>query len=115
MNLITVYRRPWGIDFNSRENWFAERTSGISYLTKLTGEEAAEEAFHLTNAPEECLTEDHKSILKKQDFKGPSLSTGDVVKVESVVTKKLPDYFLCKSVGWEKFEGNRIELLRFLS
>lgn len=116
MNQITIYRRLWTeTNFRDRENWFVERVSGLTYLTKQEGEKAAEETFHLTNAPTECLNEDHLNIIEKQNFKGPPVCVGDIIKVESVVTKRMAQYFLCKSVGWEKFEGNRIELLKFLS
>lgn len=113
---VTVFRRTWNnvLDWEQRENWFVERTEGFSYVSYLKGEEAAEEAFHLTNAPEDCLTDEQKDILIKEDFKGPSLSVGDVVKVANIPNAKLPEYYICKSFGWEKFNGNVIELLRYL-
>jgi len=114
---ITVYRAPWNsvAHFEDRENWFVVREPGFSYKSKHAGEEAAEEAFHLTNAPDECLEEDQKQLLKEQNFKGPSLSVGDVVRVEPVVRGfKLPEYYLCKSFGWEKYCGDTIQLLKHL-
>lgn len=117
-NEITLYRLPWGVvgDYKNRENWHQARISGMVYYTDLEGEEAAEEAFHLTNAPEECLSEEHKGLLSEHRFKGPSLSVGDVVRVESVLRGYcLADYYLCKSSGWEKYEGDRLQLLKFLS
>ena len=114
---ITVYRAPWNstIRFEDRENWFVVREPGFFYKSALKGEEAAEEAFHLTNAPDECLEDDHKQILKEQNFKGPSLSVGDVVRVEPIVRgSKLPEYYLCKSCGWEKYCGDVIQLLKHL-
>lgn len=122
-NQITIYRFPsfnqvsfhsgenW---YRSRENWYHHRISGLTYTTELEGEAAAEEAFHLTNAPEECLTKDQRNLLAQINFKGPSLSVGNIVKVENVVTRKMPSYYLCKSVGWEKYSRNRIKLLKFL-
>jgi len=115
---VTVYRALWTplLRFNEdRENWYVERESGFSYQSKLKGEEAAEEAFHLTNAPEDCLEEDHKEILKEHQFKGPSLSVGDVVRVEPIVKRsKMPEYYLCKSFGWERYGGDVIQLLKHL-
>ena len=108
---ITVYRALWNslVHFEDRENWHVIRGPGISYRSKLVGEEAAEEAFHITNAPEDCLEDEHKKILTEQQFKGPSLSVGDIVRVEP-----MPEYYLCKSFGWEKYEGDVIQLLKHL-
>ena len=114
---ITVYRAPWNniVRFDDRENWYIAREPGISYRSKLIGENAAEEAFHLTNAPEDCLEDEHKEIIKEQQFKGPSMSVGDIVRVEPVVKgSKMPEYYLCKSFGWEKYEGDVIQLLKCL-
>ena len=89
---------------------------GLEFRTTSKGESAAEEAFHITNAPEEMLTEEQKIILKDTGFKGPSLSVGDIVKISPIVHGSyLPEYYLCKSVGWEKFEGDVIQLLKHLS
>ena len=103
------------MQFNDRENWYIAREPGFSYQSRLTGEEAAEEAFHLTNAPDESLDEKQKEILKEQQFKGPSLSVGDVVRVEPIVKgSKMPEYYLCKSFGWERYGGDVIQLLKYL-
>lgn len=110
---ITIYRLPWGRELNDRENWFHHRDEGFSYSTALEGEAAAEECFHITNAPEECLTDNQKEILTEADFKGPALSVGDIVKVQPLT--KPNEYFLCKSYGWEKYEGDVIELIKNLS
>jgi hypothetical protein len=115
---VTLFRLSWTTShFEDREKWFIGRESGMSYYTDLGGEEAAEEAFHLTNAPESLLTDDQKEILSEQNFKGPSLSTGDIVRVESVVRLRnnaFPEYYLCKSYGWEKYNDDPIQLLRHL-
>jgi len=116
---VTVFRLPCTkLTYETREEWFQDRQSGFSYQSKFEGEEAAEEAFELTNAPEDYLTEEQQQILEEQSFKGPSTSVGDIIKVEPIVrgTKaKLSEYYLCKSRGWEKFEGDIIKLLRHLS
>jgi hypothetical protein len=114
-SIITVYQQPWEFrNWDSREEWFVERVEGISYKSSLTGEAAAEQAFHLTNAPESCLEEDEKILLEELNFKGRSLSVGDVVRVEPIVRTSLPEYYLCKSMSWEKFGGDVISLLKYL-
>ena len=71
---IAIYRLPWSKShFDVREDWYIDRQEVFLYHSDLSGEEAAEEAFHLTNAPEEILTEDQKAILAQNEFKGPSL------------------------------------------
>jgi hypothetical protein len=116
-SLVTIYRLPWSPDSHKfREDWFQDRHEVFHYRSDLEGEKAAEEAFHITNAPDECLTDDHKAIIAMNDFKGPSLSVGDVVRVKrSTADNALPDYYLCKSFGWEKYEGNVIKLLKLFS
>jgi len=115
---VTLFRLPQTSSyFEDREKWFVGRESGMSYYTDLSGKEAAEEAFVLTNAPSEFLTEEQKQILKEENFKGPSLSVGDIVRVESVFrfnTNSFPEYYLCKSFGWEKYNDDTISLLRNL-
>ena len=115
---VTAFHLPWTAEYhNIRENWFEDRDSHISLVCEETGEKAAELAFHLTNAPEEYLNEDQKTFLKMIDFKGPSLSVGDIVRVAPYLQNSnsaLPEYYLCKSFGWEKFEGNTIQLLKHL-
>lgn len=112
---VTIFKAPRSsINRVNKESWYYYRESGLQFKTNSAGEQAAEEAFVLTNAPEEMLTEEQKKFLKEEQYTGPSLSVGDVVRVESVVTRKLPSYFLCKSIGWEEYTGDRIRLLRYL-
>ena len=114
---VTIYRLPWSVESHKiREEWFADRREVFLYHSELEGEKAAEEAFHITNAPDECLTDDQKAIINMNDFYGPSLSVGDVVRVKPTTTNNtLPDYYLCKSFGWERYEGDIISLLRHMS
>ena len=116
-SVVTLYRLPWGsvVDWERREEWYAVRNEGMTYKTSLVGEDAAEEAFHLTNAPEECLSDEHKFLLKSLDFKGPSLSVGDMVRVAPIVYNGVSEYYLCKSQGWEKFHGDIFKMLRYLT
>ena len=116
-SIVTVYKMHWTDQtFKKREEWFQDREQGIVYTSNLSGEKAAEEAFHLTNAPEECLTEAQIGLLKFLEFKGPSLSVGDVVRVEQYpkAHSTPSEYYLCKSFGWEKYEGDVIPLVKHL-
>ena len=74
-------------------DWGIPRTLRCVYFTTLEGEAAAEQAFHLTNAPKEILSDGEKWMIR--DYRGPCLSVGDVVKVDEVE-------YLCASTGWEK-------------
>jgi hypothetical protein len=117
-SIVSVYKLPWNSSYSSdREEWYKDRESGISYLSELRGEAAAEEAFHLTNAPTEYLTESQQEMLKALDFKGPSLSVGDIVRVEQYPKQHSTpaEYYLCKSFGWEKYEKDVIPLIKHLS
>jgi len=115
---ITIYKYPWSpVRFLSdRENWFQERESIFSFNCLLEGEEAAEFAFHVTNCPYDMLEEEFKSIVK--NFHGPSASVGDIVKVDRYMRQPgdnhVPEYYLCKSVGWEKYDDCVIELNKYL-
>ncbi len=114
---VTIYRLPWGLAYrDDRENWFQNRTQGLTFDSLQEGEKAAEEAFHLTNAPIECLEENQKELLETLQFKGPSLSVGDVVRVEPYLKQHSTpcEYYLCRSFGWEKFEGDVIQLIKHL-
>lgn len=115
---VTVYRLPWNLSYSSdRELWHRDRTPGISYTSELEGEAAAEEAFHLTNAPEDYLEEGQKALLKSLEFKGPSLSVGDIVRIEQYPKQHSTpaEYYLCKSFGWEKYDKDVISLIKHLS
>jgi len=100
-----------------RENWYRSRVESLTYETNTTHEMAAEEAFHITNAPEELLDENQKCILKESGFKGSAVSTGDIVRVDAWPKQSAvpAEYYLCKSVGWEKYTGNVINVIKYLS
>jgi hypothetical protein len=115
---VTIYRRPWQLEIlDNRENWYQDREDGLTYVSDLQGEAAAEEAFHLTNAPTDCLNENQQEMLSLLNYKGPSLSVGDVVRVEQYPKQHSTpaDYYLCKSFGWEKYEGDVIQLIKHFS
>lgn len=81
--------------FAFTESWDLPRKMVYEYESplQLNGEVAAEQAYHLTNAPKEYLTEEEIDLII--GYKGHSLSVGDVVEVDGVK-------YLCVSAGWEK-------------
>jgi len=54
-------------------------------------------AFHIFNAPEECLNDEELDILKQYHKNFPSLSVGDYVCVNG-------EGYMCASEGWKKVE-----------
>ena len=114
-NLVSIFRTIDSLFGKDRENWFKDRLECFEFCTEKNGEAAAEEAFVITNAPDEYLNDEQMKIKEKNNFKGPSLSVGDVVRVSSIIDRELPEYYLCMSFGWEKFDGNRIQLLKHLT
>lgn len=109
---ITIYTpQARSLTLKERENWFIEREEVGSYVSQLAGEAAAEEAF--------CLTNNRNSNLSTEltKFHGPSVYVGDIVRVESAIRvsgdKQVPEYYLCKSFGWEKYDDSVIELIRY--
>lgn len=67
---------------------FPHYTIGGTFETELTDEEAAEEAFDLTNNP------DRQEEREEKYGRGRSVSSGDVIEVDGVK-------FVCMSIGWE--------------
>jgi hypothetical protein len=96
MKRVTFYNKPWG------QNPFKYRTL-LSFLSKKSWEACAELAFHITNAPEECLSPAQqrmvRAIFKRNKYKGPSLSVGDVVRVTDCKTGET-HFLRCDSYGW---------------
>ena len=122
-NNIAIYQRTWTpYSFKNREEWFVDRKKTLTYKTKLEGEAAAEEAFELTNAPEDYLSEEQQEVVRQLNFQGPSLSVGDVVRVESCIRvpgdNNVPEYYLCLSAGWSKLNlsdtSTFVKFLNFL-
>ena len=73
-------------------DWSLPRKHVYTYLTDCKGSDAAEQAFHIFNAPESMLAEWQRYIA--QNYSGPSLSVGDIVEVDGVE-------YLCCSMGWK--------------
>lgn len=76
-------------------DWSLPRKHVYTYLTEAKGSDAAEQAFHIFNAPESMLAEWQRYIA--QNYSGPSLSVGDIVEVNGVE-------YLCCSMGWKTRE-----------
>lgn len=97
MNLNTVNLYIQDFNGNEARDLFTpredlNRSNLFSYKTELSGEDAAEEAFHLTNIPSGYLTDDQKE--KVEGYKFSSLSVGDIVEVND-------EKFLCMPSGWK--------------
>lgn len=75
------------------ENWELPRKIALQFETELTGEAAAEQAFHLTNAPEEMFEGQERIMV--ESYRGPSMSVGDIAEVDGVE-------YLCAGIGWKK-------------
>jgi hypothetical protein len=76
-------------------SWDLPRKHRFTYFTDKDGEEAAQECYHITNAPLEILNEFEKHIADQfRATKTMSLSVGDVVRVGDEVE------YLCASEGW---------------
>jgi hypothetical protein len=85
--------------------WEVTRRVIASYQTALGGEDAANQAFKIFNAPPEDLDPNEREILG--DFRGPSLSVGDIVEVHPPTdSKEKAMAFLCESMGWDSKEIN---------
>ena len=81
-------------------DWSLPRKHAYTYLTDAKGKDAAEEAFHIFNAPLELLNEWQQYISRS--YSGTSLSVGDVVEVNG-------EEYLCCSVGWERRSKETID------
>lgn len=74
-------------------DWNTPRRISNTWYTNLVGEAAAEEAFIITNAPDEVLSKEQLAIRA-------SLRPAHSVSVGDVVTVGGKDY-LCAGSGWE--------------
>ena len=81
----------------------AEREFALWYYSDKTGEAAAEEAFHISNAPDELLNQKEQDI--KRRWKGRSLSVGDVVSVNNIEDGiVVTEHYLCCGNGWKQIK-----------
>lgn len=72
---------------------FHSYQSAASWDVDYADDDAAEEAFDLTNNP--WREEERKAVYGRKR----SVSTGDIIKVENSVDGTR--YFLCDSIGWK--------------
>lgn len=91
-----------------REHMFTEqedahRKFALWYYTTKTGENAAEEAFHISNAPNELLSKEQMDIRLR--WKGRALSVGDAVLVRPKSYGTYMDKsYLCCGAGWKELK-----------
>jgi hypothetical protein len=69
----------------------------LTHSTRVSDLEIAEDAFVVFNAPDECLT--NRQLLRKRDYRGYSMSVGDLVKIWR--DGRLVCECLCLSSGWD--------------
>ena len=87
--------QPFKGMFAFTSDWNLPRNHSFTYFTAKDAEEAAQEAYHITNAPESILNEFEQHIAGLfRATKTMSLSVGDVVRVGDRVE------YLCASEGW---------------
>jgi len=82
--------------FAFTSDWNLPRKHTFTYFTDKDGEAAAEECYHITNAPGEFLESEFEQHIAEQ-FRATrtmSLSVGDVVRVGDRVE------YLCAPEGW---------------
>lgn len=103
MNTVRIYSQNKKESLPSAEScwltadWKLPRKLTLTYQTKLDGEDAAEEAFTILNAPPRCLTPEQKVL--QATFASHSLSVGDVVEVSGPSCPSSKE-FLCAPSGW---------------
>jgi hypothetical protein len=113
---VTIYQQVYRHPANQhlqREDWSLRRKRSTSFTfanptPAWSCERAAEEAFHITNAPDELLSEEQLEH-REAHLPRPSLSVGDVAEVSD---KNGTILLLCKSNGWGT--PNPIEECAFL-
>ena len=87
--------QPHAGQFAFTSDWNLPRKHTFTYFTDKDGEEAAQECYHITNAPEAILNDFERHIADLyRATKTMSLSVGDVVQVGNEVE------YLCASQGW---------------
>ena len=103
MNAIKIFSQDLdAMDRNAGQHaftsdWDLPRKHTYTYFSSKDGEAAAEQAYHIFNAPDSMLNDYEKSIAEEARSKAfgmHSLSVGDVVRVGNEVE------YLCASQGW---------------
>lgn len=83
--------------FAFETNWNLPRKHTYTYFSSKHGEAAAEECYHILNAPDSMLNDFEQDIAAEAHSKAfdmHSLSVGDVVRVGDAME------YLCASEGW---------------
>lgn len=102
MTEVEIYLNEDG-EHRFTEQEDAHRKFAFWYWTTKTGEDAAQEAFHISNAPDELLSPGEKDI--KLRWKGRSLSVGDAVLVRPKSYGSYQDKsYLCCGSGWKELK-----------
>lgn len=105
MTTVRIYTQDLDKKFDHQghqyftSDWLLPRKHVYTYLTEAEGQEAAEEAFHIFNAPESMLEEWQQYIAR--GYSGPSLSVGDLVEINQ-------EDYLCCSMGWKTRDGGHL-------
>ena len=100
MTEVEIYLNEDG-EHRFTEQEDAHRKFAFWYWTTKTGEDAAQEAFHISNAPDELLSPREKDI--KLRWKGRSLSVGDIVSVADADDLDIVEkQYLCCACGWKQ-------------
>jgi hypothetical protein len=94
--------------YNDRHNWSWPRQRTSTFVlenkpTQTSWQDVAEECFHITNAPEEMLSESQMQLA--ETHKKASLSVGDIVQVTHPYGT---EFFMCLSSGWKRAEANEL-------
>ena len=104
MTEVEIYLNEDG-EHRFTEQEDAHRKFAFWYWTTKTGEDAAQEAFHISNAPDELLSQREKDI--KLRWKVRSLSVGDAVLVRPKSYGSYQDKsYLCCGSGWKELKLN---------
>lgn len=114
---ITLLQQTYNLHPSRRTEespWMIQRRRTSTFILPVkpvnnAWEALAEEAFHITNAPEELLSEPQKEwerIHRKN--RAPSLSVGDVVQVTH---PHGTEFYLCRSSGWERGYDEKVSYL----
>ena len=98
---ITVYKLPVVLhDINNETNWYVDRQEAFTNQIELDTKNVSLDTLRL-------ILNDKEQFL---------VSIGDIVKIETYPrnNSSMPEYFLYKSTGWEKYKSGVIQLIRHL-
>lgn len=114
---VTLLQQTYNLHSSLRTEespWMIQRRITSTFILPVqpvnnAWEALAEEAFHITNAPEELLSEPQKEWERiHRNNLAPSLSVGDVVQVTH---PHGTEFYLCRSSGWEQGYDEKLAYL----